>query len=151
MKEKWKGSWCNCSSNQSCYNWYFIQEIYTRWQKKKKSCFRLPAYFWIWVTSSEIRRLLESTEKFPFLKSILTKNSVRSGVCLAYHCIHEPCPISPSRITYSSRIKYLSLHMAILVGIICISSGTTKLWPSKRQDLLHLWVPRNNHRDWCRE
>lgn len=117
----------------------------------KKNCFRLPAYFWIWVTSSEIRRLLESTEKFPFPIPILTKNSVRSEVCLAYHCIHEPYPISPSRITYSSRIKYLSLHMAILVGVICISSGTTKLWPSKRQDLLHLWVPKNNHCDWCRE
>lgn len=146
MKEKLKGSWYNCSSNQSCYNWHFMQEVYTQWQK---NCFGLPDYFWIWVISSEISRLLESAAKSPFPKPTGTINFVRSEECLAYHFICEPSPMSSSRITYSLRIKYLSMSLPILVVIICMSLETSKLWASKGQDLLYFWVSRNNYCDWC--
>ena len=115
----------------------------------KKNCFRLPDYFWIWVISSEISRLLESAAKSPFPKPTGTINFVRSEVCLAYHFICEPSPMSSNRITYFLRIKYLSLSLPILVVIIWISLETSKLWASKGQDLLYFWVSRNNYCDWC--
>lgn len=70
-------------------------------------------------------------------------------MCLAYHCICEPSPMSSNRITYSLRIKYLSLSLPILVVIIWISLETSKLWASKEQGLLYFWVSRNNYCDWC--
>lgn len=76
--------------NQSCYNWYFMQEVYSHW---KKNCFGVPDNFRIWVTHSDITRVLKSTAKFPFPKPTVTINSVRSEECLAYHCIHELYPI----------------------------------------------------------
>lgn len=139
MKDKWKNH-----VQSSCYNCYFMQEIYIHWQKKKL----------LWTTWLFLNLGHQSWNNQDF--GINCKISFPQTHCDCKFCeVRNMSYLSlcswalsnfPSRITYSCRIRYLSLHMSILVGITCISLGTTR-----RQDLLHLWVPRNNHCDWYRE
>lgn len=122
MKEKLKRSWYNLSSNQSCYNWHFMQEVYTRWQK---NCYGLPDYFWIWVISSEISRLLKSTAKFLFLKTIGLQ-ALGGQKYISLIPAAGSLSVSSSRMTYSSSIKYPSLNLPILAVIIWISCSVSE-------------------------